>query len=385
MMKVFDSVLKKLAIPVFVLFAVGWVVFTAGFGLVINETVEALASATTSRFSADNPFYFPYYFTLAGGPFVVVLGLVHAALPSNLRLAGAIIGVLSTILNNIYFISVGFVLSYGHLLIQLLITEEKYFNIMFAGAILLTVSWSVSQILVVFFQQPQQTQRRNWWVLTVDIFTRNQVGGHRLSCTEVIRLLSIPAVVVSIIGWSVYVGGLHNFLQDLTTGNRIINFINNFAFWGSVTITPFGFLIALLQAGSSGNETIFGSLVSILNSFIIVCVGYVVTYIGQILSLLQDDGGSDTFNINNINLIFGGGIIFLLFWTVILAMSRFYDTHSIRTTGSTSNQLQLLAAPLQHATTLNNSATVPQSELQLTVEPPPAYDFKQPSIVQQEN
>ena len=383
-MKVFDSNSKKLAIPVLILFAVGWVVYSAGFGLVLNETVEASATPSLSTTNANNPFYFPYYFTLVGGPFVVTFGVLHATLPSNQ--AGAIIGVLSTILNNIYFVSVGFILSYSHLILTRTTESDNSLNLMFAGAILLTVSWSLSQILAVFFKQLQQTQRKNnWWVLIVDflkIFTRNQVWDHHLTRTDVIRLLSIPAVAVSIIGWGVYVGGIHNVLQAFA-GNSIISSIafNNFAIWGSLTITPFGFLIALLQAGSSGSETILGSLVSILNSFIIVCVGYVVTYIGQILYILNNAGISVPL-IHDINLIFGGGIIFLLFWTIILAMSRFYDTHSIRATDSTNNQLQLSSS--QHDTTFNNSATAPQSESQLTVEPSSVHDYKQPSTVQQE-
>ncbi len=40
-------------------------------------------------------------------------------------------------------------------------------------------------------------------------------------------------------------------------------------------------MIALLRAGSPGSDTIFGILMSVLNSFIIVCVGHVVTFIGQ--------------------------------------------------------------------------------------------------------
>ena len=383
-MKVFDTISKKLAISVFALFAVGWNVYTAGLGLMLSETVEASGSSIFST-NANNPIYYPYYFTLAGGPFVVVLGVLHAALPSNR--ASTIVGVLSTILNNIYFVSVGFTLSFNHLFIQFLSETDNSLNLMFAGAILLTVSWSFSQILTVFYKQPQQTQSKNWWVLIVDIYkvlTGDQVWDHCMTHTEVMRLLSIPTVALSAIGWGVFVGGLHNVIQTITSEiDNSVSTFNNFATWGSIVITPFGFLIALLYAGSSGSESIFGSLVSILNSFIIVCVGYVVTYIGLILySILENGDTADPFNIHDINLIFGGGIIFLLFWTAMMAMSRFY-THSISCrAGSTSNQLQL--SPSQHDTTLNNSAT-PQSELQLTADPPPAYDYKQPSTVQQDN
>ena len=98
MIEVFDTVSKKLAIPVLVFFTLGWAVYTAGFGLVLNKNL-AISSLFPLSANTSDPFYFPFHFTLAGGPFVVILGLLHAALPSNQ--AGAIIGVVSTILNNI--------------------------------------------------------------------------------------------------------------------------------------------------------------------------------------------------------------------------------------------------------------------------------------------
>ena len=380
-MKLFDTVPKKLAISAFVLFAVGWIVFIVGFGLLLNELVTESDTVTLL-----NSLYVPYYFTLAGGPFVIAFGLIHAALPSNL--AGAIIGAISTILNNIYFVLVGFVVSYGHFLIQrqLIVTN---FNLMFAGAILLAVSWSFSQILLVFFNKSSQTQRKNLWVLIKDIFTGNHEGQHQVTrtSTAAIRLLSIPAVAFSFIGWGVYLGGMHNILQALTTGGNT-NFIalfNHFPSWGSVTITPFGFLVALLQAVTSGSETVLGSLLSILNSFIIVCVGYVVTIIG-IIFVVQGDLGSDPLDNQYIyNLIFGGGIVFLFFWTAMLTLSRFYDAvHSIWATDNTSNQLQASrSAPsgsVQHNASAFNNSAISQSEFQMTAaaEPPPAYDYKQP-------
>ena len=379
-MKLFDTVPKKLAIPAFILFAVGWIVFMVGFGLLLNE----LATESDTVWNSNNPVYVPYYFALAGGPFVIAFGLIHAALPSNL--AGAIVGAISTILNNIYFVLVGFVVSYGHFLIQRQLIATN-FNLTFAGAILLAVSWSFSQILLVFFKKSSQTQRRNLWVLIKDIFTGNHEGQHRLTCTEVIGLLSIPAVAFSFIGWGVYLGGMHNIVQALTTGGNT-NFIaaalfNNFPFWGSVTITPFGFLVALLLAVTSGSETVLGSLLSILNSFIIVCVGYVVTTIGIIIAV-QDDFGSDPID-NQYNLIFGGGIVFLFFWTATLTLSRFHDAvHSLWATDITSSNDQLQASapsPMQHDTSaFNNNSAISQSEFQMTAaaEPPPAYDYKQP-------
>ena len=176
---------------------------------------------------------------------------------------------------------------------------------------------------------------------------------------------------------------LHNIVQALTTGGNT-NFIaaalfNNFPFWGSVIITPFGFLVALLLAGTSGSETVLGSILSILNSFIIVCVGYVVTTIGIIIAV-QDDFGSDPLD-NQYNLIFGGGIVFLFFWTATLTLLRFHNAvHSIWATDITSNQLQASAPSVQHDASAFNNSAISQSEFQMTAaaEPPPAYDYKQP-------
>ena len=77
---------------------------------------------------------------------MVIFGLLHAALPSK-KAPSAIIGVLSAILNNIYFTSVGFILVYSHLLRNIpqaapdpTTKADESLNLMFAGAILLTVS-----------------------------------------------------------------------------------------------------------------------------------------------------------------------------------------------------------------------------------------------------
>lgn len=66
MIKVFDTVSKKLAIPVFVFFVLGWAVYTAGFGLVLNKNLASSLFPLSANTS--DPFYFPFHFTLAGGP-----------------------------------------------------------------------------------------------------------------------------------------------------------------------------------------------------------------------------------------------------------------------------------------------------------------------------
>ena len=102
MAKIFDSTSKKLAIPLFALFEIGWIVITTGVILLFKNEVRDI------MFDYDDigsPVYFPHYIILVGGQFVVLLGLLHAALPSGIP--SSIIGALSTILNATYFVFVG--------------------------------------------------------------------------------------------------------------------------------------------------------------------------------------------------------------------------------------------------------------------------------------
>lgn len=209
-MQAFNSIPKKLALPAFVLFEIGWIVYTVGFSLLLVNFVRG----------TNRSVYSPFYFTLAGGQFVVVLGLAHAGLPSGL--SSSIVHVLSTILDTIYFVFTGYVLVYSRLLLPSLLqfTAEsnllRSVNLVFAGTILLTVSWSLVQLLTVFYEQPQPQQTRSWWHLIVDsykaLFHASELNGpsHQITCSEAVRLSSIPAIIFSAVGWGVLVSGMHN-------------------------------------------------------------------------------------------------------------------------------------------------------------------------------
>ena len=117
----FDKTSKKLAIPLFVLFEIGWIVVTAGFILFFKGKLRDILLDDSSR----SPVYFPVYMILVGGQFVVLLGLLHAALPSGT--ASSIVGALSTVLNIIYFVSVGYLINFSCLMI-LGIKLSKYYE-----------------------------------------------------------------------------------------------------------------------------------------------------------------------------------------------------------------------------------------------------------------
>ena len=177
MARAFNSTPKKLAIPLFGLFFIGLIVFTAGFGLLLSSKEEDdLHVVLKVESNNKSPVYFPYYTTLVGGIFVVLLGLLHAALPSGIP--SFIIGALSTILNTICFVSVGYVINMSYYEILLMWRNQKWSSydnqwpsdyhdpqlvravkLMLAGSIILAVSWGLLQLLSHFYEQCPQSVR----------------------------------------------------------------------------------------------------------------------------------------------------------------------------------------------------------------------------------
>ena len=333
MARAFDGTPKKLAIPLFGLFFIGLIVFTAGFGLLLSSKEEDdLLKVESNR---KNPVYFPYYTTLVGGIFIVILGLLHAALPSGTR--SSIIGALSTILNTIYFVSVGYVINISYYEIWSMWLDKKWdsynnrlpvhhdpqlvraVKLMLAGSIILAVCWGLLQLLSHFFYErcPQSVQTRNLWCVIVECWKNKTTLVRDVS--ESVRLSSIPAVLLSAVGWCVFIGGLHS---NTFYWNYIIH-----GSWSAATITPLMYVAAVLYAGYAGKAT--GILASILNTFFVVGMGFSVTVEGSYLYQTLDQHAGEYSqeerdSIHSSLLMVGGGVVCLTFWTVVLVLWPFY-------------------------------------------------------------
>ena len=76
-MHTFDSIAKKLTIPVIVLFEIGWIVSTGGLSSFWNQLVCQNLSDYENSANIDealmDPENFPHYFMLIGGQFVALL------------------------------------------------------------------------------------------------------------------------------------------------------------------------------------------------------------------------------------------------------------------------------------------------------------------------
>ena len=331
----FDSTPKKLAIPLFGLFFIGLIVFTAGFGLLLSSKEEDDLLKVESN--NKSPVYFPYYKTLVGGILVVLLGLLHAALPSGI--SSSIIGALSTILNTICFVSVGYVINMSYYEILLMWRNQKWSSydnqwpsdhhdpqlvravkLMLAGSIILAVSWGLLQLLSHFYEQlPQSVQTRSLWRVIVECWKNKTTLVRDVS--ESVRLSSIPAVLLSAVGWCVFIGGLHSSTSSWSYLHGS---------WSAATITPLMYVAAILHAGCTGKASILmGIFASILNTFFVVGMGFSVTVEGSYLyqTLHQHTGEysqKDRDSIHSGLLVLCGGVVCLTFWTVVLVLWPFY-------------------------------------------------------------
>ena len=332
MARAFDSTPKKLATPVFALFYFGWTVFTAGFGLLLNNEEDSTLKEDPN---SKSPLYFPYYMTLVGANFVGLLGLLHAALPSGIP--SSIVGALFTVLNTIYFVSVGYVINTSYNGILNLRWEQRWeiyygqqhkyhdpqlvraVNLMLAGSIILTVSWGLVQLLSQFYEHcPQAVQTRNLWCVVMECWKNHNTLVRDVS--ESVRISSIPAMLLSAVGWCVFLVGVY---YDSYWGYT-------FGGWSAIFVAPLMYLASLLQIGYTGKaSTLMGIFASILNTFFVVGMGFSVTYAGKNLyEHLHQHFGEYTQEDNDIihssRLILAGGAVCLIFWTVVLVLWPFY-------------------------------------------------------------
>ena len=384
-MRAFDSIAKKLAIPVIVLFEIGWIIYTAGLGVQLHlvRTDQVLYPRDPLHVSRGlvgpvkalkSQYLFPDYFTLVGGQFVALFFLLHAALPSSI--ASYVVGVLSTLLNVIYFVSVGYLLninppeldrttpywldpyspSYGNAHVSQL--QLHALRCMFTGTIFMAISWGLIQLLGLFYEsrcKPNLTeplQRRNLWYVIREFGQLCVRGPSRsrfeLKATpgEMSRLCALPLLILSAIGWCVCVTGLHMFNKN----SRCTPYV--YGDWATISIPPLLYLAALLHAGCSGDASIMsGVFAAILNTFFVLNVGYTVVKTSfekeiriEYSRWFGPDSRIDPEDVHIDDLILGGSAACLFFWTVIHIFWHFFSLN-----GSSD-----------HATVqLNSSANVP--------------------------
>lgn len=302
-------------------FMIGWGLFTAGFGWLLGTSdsiVMQWGLIPLSTSSRTDPSLYHLYVTLAGGPIVALAGLLHALV--NVPILGSILGVISAVVSVIYFVSAG--TTVVEFAINITYTVHPPFSpsgrpadvkgvLMLSGTLLQGVCWCIVLMLSVFY-----TYRRageDHWNTVVHRPSRRWPFTPGLG-----RILCIPCVILSAVGWCIFVGATYN-------KNHQELFLTVF-----FIIPLLAYLAALLHAGCSGGaSTIMGVFTAILNMLF--------------LSFMGDETISAAIELHSGNckdvwwyyykgcyydkIALGGCILCLSSWGCVLALWPFYRKH----------------------------------------------------------
>ena len=332
---------RKLALLPLSLFVLGWLVYSAGFiwMLVKWDQDSHNSTSTVTSMSRHDPLTYPYYVILLGGPLVFLLGLLHAILPST---ASSIIGVASAAVSSVFFASNGWAIYHGALhlrfVLKLNFSVDAKIALMFSGTLFAAFCWCLVMMLSVSYNYKKSTPN------SYEFFNRDEFFNH---CQEssrnrnipftpgVARILSVPFIILSVIGWCVFVVGVYK-LPDLeSNAYDTSQSLFYFSFYGSMVTGPLLYLAALLHAGCSGGaNTVMGVFTSVLHTLYIVFMGFVVTEFGRYIYFSCQES---TLSLNcsllhssiDVNIIytFAGSVGSLFFWTFVLALWPFYRSH----------------------------------------------------------
>ena len=196
----------------------------------------------------------------------------------------------------------------------------------------MVISWGLIQLLF-FFYESQNSQRRSLWRMIREFgWPDIQL---KATLDEWLRLGTIPVLILSAVGWCVCIAGLHKILEDRSnTGTSYYTAFPqqyDFGIWAIFFVVPLLYLAALLHAGCSGDaSTMSGIFAAILNTFFVLSMGYAV--VGVSITKYSDSQrtrsrystSQDPQVVHNENLILGGGVVCLIFWTIIHVFWHFY-------------------------------------------------------------
>ena len=335
-----DGWQRKLAMLPLSLFMLGWLIYSAGFTWQLIKWVDEMplnSTLTPTVTSRHDLLIFPYYVALVGGPFVLLLGLLHTILPN---VTSSILGFISALVSNVFLVSVGWITYYWGLYLKFSVDSNFSVDIkailMFGGALLTALSWCFVLMLSVSFSYEKIPDPFNYDTLFNHNLNQDSGQRRKLPFTPgFARIFSVPFVVLSAIGWCVFVAGVDDLPKQLLS-NTNNNYLD-FSFYSSMVIGPLLFLAALLHAGClKSASTVMGIFTSILHTIYVIFMGFIVTEFGRYVYFSCQENQSalhpncsflhSSIDINVIY-VFSGGVGSLLFWSVVLALWPFYRHH----------------------------------------------------------
>lgn len=336
---------RKLALLFLSLFMLGWLIYSAGFVWKLikwpdeNTQNSTLMPVVTLR---NDLLVFPYYVILVGGPFVFLFGLLHTIFPS---IASSILGFISALVSNVFFVSVGWVIYYWGLYLKSTVDNNLDVDIkavlMFGGALFSILSWCAVMMLSVSYSYKRKHDSFNYDSLVNHNYdSLSQLQGSNRSRNVpftpcVARIFSIPFIILSAVGWCVFVAGADK-LPKVQSNTAFLDF----SIYGSMVIGPLLFLAALLHAGCLRSASVvMGIFTSVLHTIYIIFMGYIVTEFGRYIyfscqeyqSTISGLSPNCSFLDSSIDIdiiyVFSGSVGSLFFWSIALALWPFYRQH----------------------------------------------------------
>ena len=337
-------------LPLF-FFVIGWGLFVAGFGWLLGTSDNSnwdhgYEFSYTSR---TDPSLYHFYVTLVGGPFVALAGLFHALV--TIPILGSILGFISAVLSVIYFVSTGTAAQQCSAYVINTLYNPRFSEgngppnvkvvFMLSGTLVQGVCWCIVLMLSVFYKYRVHDEAV-WW--NTVLYYRPSVQRRWPFTPGLGRILCIPCVILSVVGWCVYTGGVYNSnTWPLFLFYTDPNFI----------VPPLLYLAALLHAGCSGGaSTIMGVFTAILNMLFLSFMG-VYTTTSAMSIRYGDCKYTDFHGCYYEKFILGGGITCLFFWGCVLTLWPFYRKHP------PPNQTLSTYGTVQDYTTYHSSATQP--------------------------
>ena len=364
-MPLFSALPRKLALLPLSFFMVGWGVYVAGFIALLNSwTTEEGAlfqhMYQDYQLSKSDPILSPFYYTLVGGPFVALFGILHAALPGQ---ASSIFGTLSAVLSVIHFASVGaatficatIVYKVSHIDAHQI--HQTNIAKMLVGMLSGGLCWCFVLILSTLYKYQPEEQRNN-----------HPRRAHCPFMPGIARLIAIPCLVLAVVGWCVFSAGLYKY-DNAQYDPYGYCYSCYPPFYTSTTfiITPLLYLAALLHAGGDSNT--MGIFTSVLGMVYLFFMGNSVNNAAIALHHCNNDYNSHnryssctTDHMITLGLILGGGLFNLFFWGCTIALWPFYRKHPPADSGGnwpTAHQRYTSEPPLVYGTMQQHLETQP--------------------------
>jgi hypothetical protein len=350
----------------------GWLVYSVGLVWSLIPSEKA-----ANNQSADDPAdrtYFPFYVVLIGGPAIYVFGALHAMLSG---VASAVLGIFVTFLNVVYFSSVSWIAYDRGLNVSLTNSSttpavssdaNRQAWLMFEGTLFTLICWGIVLILALFYKNPGDRStglnpRRSQDCLTSCTRATHQTAGRKRPFPGGARLLSIPFLILSVIGWCLFVAGYHqwnSYTADHKNDPSIVIVFDdhtNPIVVCALIIGPLLYLASLLHAGCSGRANTMGVFTTVLHVLYVVSNGFIITHLIR-LSISNDLLASNEHHY--MDYMLGGCVASFLFWTVVYALRPFY---------------QDFQGTLAHGVSMPSSSRVRENNLRESTpgSPPPDY------------